>query len=99
MKTFAAGLDHFEARGLGNNSLVLWTNAFADGPTHAIRDVPHLIWGSGGGLLKQGEHIDVGSVDNNPLLNTLINAAIQDTQQVVQDFGSGTPGLLDAILA
>jgi hypothetical protein len=99
MKTLAAGLDHFEARGLAQNSQVLWTNAFEDGPLHRIRNLPHIIWGSGGGVLKQGEYVDAGGVPNNRLLNTLITAAIQDTGQTVEDFGSGTPGLLDAIRA
>lgn len=98
METFAAGLDHFRARGLQHNAQVLWTNGFSEMPSHSIRNIPHIIWGSGGGRLKQGEYIDVGNVTNNRLLNTLITAAIQDTGQVVQDFGSGTPGLLDAIV-
>jgi hypothetical protein len=98
MQTLAAGLDHFKARGLEENSQVLWTNAFEDGPGHSIRNVPHIIWGSGGGRLKQAEYVDTGGVTNNRLLNTLITTAIQDTGQVVTDFGSGTPGLLDAIL-
>jgi len=99
MQTLAAGLDHFQARGLADKSLVLWTNGFADGPSHATHDVPHIVWGNGGGHLKQGVFIDVGGVSNNQLLNTLISAAIQDTGTIVDDFGSGTPGLLDAIRA
>lgn len=98
MQTLAAGLAHFEARGLEDNSQVLWTNAFADGPSHATRNIPHIIWGSGGGRFKQGEYVDAGNVANNRLLNTLITNAIQDTGQVVDNFGSGTPGLLDAVL-
>jgi hypothetical protein len=99
MQTFAAGLDHFAARGLADKSQVLWTNAFSDGPSHSTRNVPHIIWGSAGGWLKQGEYVDAGNVANNRVLNTLITAAIQDTGQSVQDFGSGTPGLLDVMLA
>jgi hypothetical protein len=98
MQTFAAGLDHFKARGLEDQSQVLWTNSFADGPSHATHDVPHIIWGNGGGRLKQGEYVDAGGVTNNRLLNTLITTAIQDTGEVVPDFGYGTPGLLDAVL-
>jgi len=97
MQTFAAGLDHFKARGLAETAQVLWTNGFAGG--HSTRNLPHIIWGSGGGRLKQGQYVDVGNVANNQLLNTLITAAIQDTGQIVEDFGSGTPGLLDAVLA
>jgi len=99
MSTFAAGLDHFEARGLADDCFVLWTNQHADGPLHTFKDVPMLIWGNAGGFLKQGEHIDVGPTVNNRLLNTLISAAVRDTGQTVTDFGTGTPGMIDALLA
>jgi hypothetical protein len=99
MKTLAKGLDAFAARGLAEHSLVLWTNHYADGPSHAFRNVPHIIWGNGGGYLKQGEYIDVGAMSNQRLLNTLISAAIQDTGTTVIDFGEGSGGLLDSIMA
>lgn len=99
MQTFAAGLDHFKARGLADKSFVLWTNGFANGPEHSTRNVPHIIWGSGGGRLKQGAYVDSGGTGNNRVLNTLISAAIQDTGETVEDFGSGTPGQLEAMLA
>jgi hypothetical protein len=100
MKTLSKGLDAFAARGLADHSFVLWTNHYAEGPSHSFRNVPHIIWGSGGGYLKQGEYIDVGAgITNQPLLNTLISAAIQDTGATVTDFGEGDGGLLDSILA
>jgi len=99
MKTLAKGLDAFAARGLANHSFVMWTNHYADGPSHTFRNVPHIIWGNGGGYLKQGEYIDVGSMTNARLLNTLISAAIQDTRITVTDFGEASDGLLDSILA
>src|ERR1051325_9001811 len=49
MTTLAAGLDHFRARGLEEQSFVLWTNGFEDGPSHSNHNVPHIVWGSGGG--------------------------------------------------
>jgi hypothetical protein len=98
MQTLAAGLDHFEARGLADQSFVLWVNSLADGPSHSYRNVPHVIWGNGGGYLKQGAYIDAGSVKNNQLLNTLISVAIQDTGIKVEDFGEGTPGMLTSVL-
>lgn len=98
MRSFAAGLDHFRARGLADRSFVLWTNHFLDGPTHSFRNIPHIIWGDGGGYLKQGQYLDAGNVTNNRLLNTLISAAIQDTGETVEDFGEGTGGLLEAIM-
>ncbi len=99
MTTFAKGLDAFAARGLADHSFVMWTNHYAEGPSHSFRNVPHIIWGNGGGYLKQGEYIDVGSMSNQRLLNTLISAAIQDTGTTVTDFGEGPGGLLDSILA
>ena len=61
MQTFAAGLDHFKARGLQDKSFVLWTNAIADCPSDSFRNVPHIIWGNGGGHLKQGAYVDAGN--------------------------------------
>jgi hypothetical protein len=99
MRTLAAGLEHFKARGLEQRCFVMWTNQFADGPFHSFHDVPHIIWGSAGGYLKQGAYLDAGGVTNNQLLNTLITAAIRDTGEIVTDFGQGSPKLLDDIVA
>ncbi len=99
MRSLAYGLEQFQARGLAEHSFVLWTNGFADCPAHNYRNVPHILWGNAGGYLKQGEYVDCGNVGNNQLLNTLITAAIRDTGATVTDFGEGTPGLLDAIIA
>jgi len=92
MQSFAAGLDHFKARGLENECFVMWTNHFLDGPAHSFRSVPHIIWGNARGYLRQGEYINAGNVTNNRLLNTLISAAIQDTGTTVEDFGAGPVG-------
>ena len=99
MTTLANGLDHFKARGLADQCFVLWTNNYAEGPSHAFKDIPHIIWGNGGGFLKQGAYVDAGDSTNNHLLNTLITAALQDTNTVVDNFGDDTPGLLDVIRA
>ena len=99
MQTLAAGLDHFAARGLADQSLVLWTLNYADGPSHSFRNIPHIIWGSGGGYLRQGEYVDPGATTNDRLLNTLISATIQDTGRTMEDFGEGDGGQLDQLLA
>jgi len=98
MRTLAAGLDHFAARGLADQCFVLWTNAGAD-YSHSFRNVPHIIYGSGGKYLKQGSCVDAGNVANNQLLNTLISAAIQDTGSRMENFGEGTPAQLAAVRA
>ena len=99
MRSFATGLDHFDARGLRDQCSVLWTNNFSDGPSHSFVNVPHIIWGNAGGYLKQGEHVDAGDVGNNRLLNTLISAAIRDTGSTVEDLGQGPGGQLDIMRA
>ena len=99
MRSFAAGLDHFDSRGLRDQCQVLWTNSFSDGALHSFANVPHIIWGNAGGYLKQGEHVDAGDVGNNRLLNTLISAAIQDTGTSVENFGQGPGGQLDVMRA
>ena len=72
MQTLLHGLDAFKARGLQDKAMVMWTNHVADGPSHSMRNVPHIIWGNGGGYLKQGQYIDAGNVTNNKLFNTII---------------------------
>jgi len=94
MQTLKAGLDAFAARGLQDHAYVLWTNHVADGPSHSMRNVPHIIWGNAGGYLKQGEYVDAGmSVQNNRLLTTLITASVRDTGMTVTNFGGATEEL------
>ncbi len=74
MTTLAAGLDAFAARGLQDKAVVMWTNHVADGPSHSMRGVPHIIWGSPGGFLKKGQFVDAGGATNNRVLATLVQA-------------------------
>jgi hypothetical protein len=99
METLAAGLDHFASRGLQDKSFVMWTNHVADGPSHSFKNVPVILWGDGGGYLKQGQYVDAGSSGNNKLLNTLISAAVQDTGSTVENFGGDAGGQLSVIRA
>ena len=100
MQTFAKGLDAFNARGLANNSMVMLTFHISDGPSHSGINVPHIIWGNGGGFLKTGQFLDAGKVTNNKLLNTIITAAIRDKSTTAVDFGKGTgTGMITAMLA
>jgi hypothetical protein len=97
MQTLAYGLSQFKARGLENQCYVLWTNHVADGPSHQMRNVPHIIWGNAGNYLKQGEFVDAGNATNNQLLTTLVNASIKDTGMTTT-FG-GANGELSQIKA
>jgi hypothetical protein len=100
MKTLLHGLDQFKARGLFDKSFVLWTNHVADGPSHSFRNVPHILWGNGGGYLKQGQFIDAGNATNNRLLNSLIAASVRDKMEWTMNFGQGMgSGGLAGVLA
>jgi len=99
MQTLAAGLEHFAARGLQDKSFVLWTNAIGECPSDSFRNVPSIIWGSGGGHLEQAAYVDAGNTTNSPLLNALITAAIQDSGETMENFGAGPAGQLPAVLA
>ena len=68
-------------------------------PVGLVRNVPSIIWGNGGGHLKQGSYVDAGGKANSPLLNALITAAIQDTGETMENFGAGPEGQLAVVLA
>jgi hypothetical protein len=100
MGTLLHGLDHFKTRGLLDKSIVLWTNQEADGPSDSMKNVPHIIAGSGGGYLKQGAYVDAGNATNNKLFNALINAAVRDKAPWTGNFGQGKgEGELTEVLA
>jgi hypothetical protein len=100
MQTFKKGLDAFDARGLASSAMVMLTFHISDGPSHSGMNVPHIIWGNGGGFLKTGQFLDAGKVTNNKLLNTIITAAVRDKSTATVDFGKGTgTGMITAMLA
>src|SRR5690606_20728946 len=96
MQTFAAGLDHFAARGLQDRSCVYWSSPVSDGPTHSFQNRPSIIWGNAGGHLKTGgQHLSVEAGMNN-MMNTLISAA---TGTTVENFGEGNPGQISELIS
>jgi len=100
MQTLLHGLNHFEARGLFDKSMIMWTNHIADGPSHSFKNVPTIIAGDAGGYLKQGAYLDAGHVTNNRLLNTLIAGAVRDKSPWTENFGEGDgSGGIDDLLA
>lgn len=74
METLKLGLDAFAARGLQDKAIVYWTNHVADGPSHSMRGVPQIIWGSPGGYLKKGQVVDGGGATNDKVLNSIMAA-------------------------
>jgi hypothetical protein len=93
MQTLAKGLKHFKDRGLQDKSVVVWTNHVAEG-NHQMRNVPFILWGSGGGRLKQGQLVDGGGQNNGTLLNVVIGAA---TGTTTTNFGASGGKELTAI--
>jgi len=84
MTTLAKSLKHFADRGLQDRAMVVWTNHVAEG-NHSMKNVPFIIWGNGGGKLKQGQYVDAAGANNAQLLNTIISAA---TGNANPNFGS-----------
>lgn len=95
MQTLANGLKHFKDRGLQNNSMIVWTNHVAEG-NHQMRNVPFIIWGNGGGYLKQNALVDAGHANNGTLFNAIISAA---TGTPTTNFGSSNGTELDVVKA
>jgi hypothetical protein len=82
-----------DGRPILDDTVAVWLNSNADGPPHGVTNVPHIVAGSAGGFLKQGQYIDAGGVTNNMFLNTIITAVIggKSAPAPVTDFGD--PGL------
>jgi len=89
MQSLLVGLDAFKNHGLQDSSQIVWTNTLADGPSHSTHGVPMIIWGNGGGFLKQGQYIDTAGTANAKILNTLIAAATRDVTMTPPAIGSG----------
>lgn len=84
MQTLARGLNHFRDRGLQDRCVVVWTNHVAEG-NHKMSNVPFILWGNGGGALKQDSLVDADGAGNAQLLNNVISAA---TGTATTDFGN-----------
>jgi hypothetical protein len=84
MATLAKALKHFKDRGLQDNSVIVWTNHVAEG-FHSMKNVPYVLWGNGGGALKQGQYVDAAGATNAQLYNNIISAA---TGTPTTNFGS-----------
>ena len=95
MATLAKSLKHFADRGLQNNAIVVWTNHVAEG-NHQMRNVPFILWGNGGGKIKQGQYVDAAGANNAQLFNTIITAA---TGNARPNFGSSSGKEIAAVKA
>lgn len=100
-------LDRLSAYELGAGTLLdhgvaVWLNDLAD-KWHSYRRVPYILAGGASGFLKTGQYVDVGSVTNNKLFNT-IGTAVGCTDGAggpLVDFGDESleGGLIDALIA
>jgi hypothetical protein len=86
MTTLANSLKHFADRGLADNAVILWTNHVAEG-NHTMKNVPFILWGNGGGALKQGQYVDAAGASNGQLYNSIITAV---TGEASPNFGSSS---------
>lgn len=80
MQTLAHGIQRWSEHSTGGGSLldsgfIMWSSHNATGPLHSWSNLPYIIAGSGGGVLRQGQYVDAGGVLNERLLNTLARAA------------------------
>lgn len=74
METFAHGLRQFDAHGLLDKSIVLWTNQLSDGRSASFSDIPYILAGNPYGRLRSGQHIEYSGNYNGELLTTVANA-------------------------
>src|SRR5690606_23733603 len=79
MNTFAHGIQRWSEIALDGGSLLdhgfmMWSSHNATGPLHSWNNLPYIIAGSGGGVLRQGQYVDAGGVRNQRILNTLARA-------------------------
>lgn len=94
-----------DGQALIDAGISVWLNDNGNGPAHSERNVPHVIAGSAGGMLRQGEFLQLTQYEVNHarMLNTLGSAAGLRTAdgEYISDFGDpaqdGSP--LDELLA
>jgi hypothetical protein len=92
-----------EGGSLLDSSIAVWMNSLSNGPPHSTRGVPWILGGSGGGFFKTGQYINVGSVNNNKLFNSILTAVgVRGANGApIENFGDPSlpPGMLTAIHA
>lgn len=71
METLAHGLRQFDAHGLLDKALVMWTNQFTNGTSGSSVDLPYILAGNPYGRLKSGQFVKLGNQHNSELLTTV----------------------------
>jgi len=67
-----------------DNTVVLWISEFGDGNSHGMTNIPCLVGGNAGGVLKQGNFLSLGGRSHNDVLLTMLAAV----GQPIAAFGS-----------
>ncbi|MCB9792978.1 MAG: DUF1552 domain-containing protein [Alphaproteobacteria bacterium] len=101
-RVFRSMLDRLDEHGILDDTVAVWCNDLANGPSHSYTNVPYILVGSAGGRLATGQHLDAGGVTNNKLFNTLATAILTDGDDApIEDLGDASldPGLIDGMLA
>jgi len=69
-----------DGRTVLENSVIMYTNELSDGKDHSFMDLPYLLAGSAGGVLRQNAYVPLGpegyddeAAPHNKLLNTIVN--------------------------
>jgi len=84
-----------------DDTVAVWCNDLATGPTHGRNNLPWVCAGSCGGALRTGQYID-GNTTHNKFLNKILTAVGLTTPagDPITNFGDPglAPGLIDAML-
>jgi hypothetical protein len=101
--TFDYLLTRLAEAGLLEQSVAVWCNDLGNGVSHSYVDVPFIIGGGGGGLLRKGNAFDFGGQSHHLLLNTFCQLAgvTEDDGSPHRHFGEDElpEGVLDDLLA
>jgi hypothetical protein len=63
-----------------DNSLVFFSSEIEDGNTHSHEDLPVLLAGKGGGLIKSGQHLNLDtSTEIGDILLTMLHSLGMET--------------------
>ena len=75
METLAHGLRQFDAHGLLDKTLIMWTNQVTDGKSGSSTDLPYILAGNPYGRLKSGQFVKCNNQHNSELLTTVAQVA------------------------
>lgn len=103
LATFRGLVDRLDEYGALDDGVALWTNNLGDGPNHSRRNLPVVLAGSAGGVLRQGQYVAADGATNRNLLSTIGSAVgLRVNGGPLVDFGHpdyGESGLIQAMIA